>query len=332
VGLIDLHAVAARLPPRPLTRFAPSPTGYLHLGHVANAVCVWGIARALGGRVLLRLEDHDRGRCRPEFESALLEDIEWLGLVPDMGSPAELRAAATGSTYRQSDNDQAYRDCLDRVSARALVFACDCSRKDLASESGDAPDIETRYAGRCRNRGLLPDPGRGIRLRIDPGEERFEDGWLGGQSQEPSEQCGDLLLRDGLGNWTYQFAVTVDDVRHGVDLVIRGEDLLSSTGRQLRLARLLGRPMAAVFVHHPLIRKPSGEKLSKSAKDTGIRELRETGLRPEAVLGKAAAAIGLLPEARDLAPDDLAGLFEQQNLVHRRDAEKGKEKKEKGPL
>jgi glutamyl-tRNA synthetase/glutamyl-Q tRNA(Asp) synthetase len=312
VGLIDLRALAARLPPRPLSRFAPSPTGYLHLGHVANAVCVWGIARALGGRVLFRLEDHDRGRCRPEFESALLEDIEWLGLVPDMGSLAELRAGATGSTYRQSDNGRVYGDNLARVSAQAQVFACDCSRKDLATESGDAPDIETRYAGRCRDRGLSPDPERGIRLRIDPGEEQFEDGWLGEQSQDPSEQCGDLLLRDRLGNWTYQFAVTVDDVRHGVDLVIRGEDLLSSTGRQLRLARLLGRRQPAVFVHHPLIRKPSGEKLSKSARDTGVRELREAGVRPEAVLGKAAAAIGLLPEARELTVADLARLFERR--------------------
>jgi glutamyl-Q tRNA(Asp) synthetase len=307
VGPFDLRALAARLPPRPLTRFAPSPTGYLHLGHVANAVCVWGIARALEGRVLLRLEDHDRGRCRPEYEAALLEDIEWLGLVPDAGTLAEFRAGA--STYRQSDNDKAYCDHLAAVSATAQVFICDCSRRDLAIEGGDAPDIESRYAGRCRDRGLAPGRGRGIRLRIDPGEERFEDGWLNVQSQDPSAQCGDLVLRDRLGNWTYQFAVTVDDFRHGVDLVIRGEDLLSSTGRQLRLARLLGRRRPPVFLHHPLIRKASGEKLSKSAGDTGVREMREAGMKPGAVLGKAAALIGLPPDARDLGHDDRAQLF-----------------------
>src|SRR3954471_16483358 len=98
---IDLARLAARLPARPLTRFAPSPTGYLHLGHVANAVWVWGLARALGGRVLLRIEDHDRGRCRPAYEAALLDDLAWLGLEPDLGRPAELGAAPSG--YRQSD-------------------------------------------------------------------------------------------------------------------------------------------------------------------------------------------------------------------------------------
>jgi glutamyl-Q tRNA(Asp) synthetase len=319
VGPFDLRALAARLPPRPLTRFAPSPTGYLHLGHVANAICVWGIARALEGRVLLRLEDHDRGRCRPEYETALLEDIEWLGLTPDASTLVEFRAGV--SPYRQSDNDQAYHDHLAQVSGMGHVFACDCSRKDLGTESGDVPDIETVYTGRCRKRGLGFGPGLGIRLRIDPGEERFEDGWLGEQSQDPSTQCGDLLLRDRLGNWTYQFAVVVDDLRQGVDLVIRGEDLLSSTGRQLRLGRLLGRSRPPVFLHHPLIRKASGEKLSKSAGDTGVRELREAGSRREAVLGKAAALIGLLPEGQDLAPDHLASLLEGASLIHRRDAE-----------
>ena len=300
------------------SRFAPSPTGYLHLGHVANAVYVWGIARALDGRVLLRLEDHDRGRCRPEYEAALLEDIEWLGLVPDVGVLADFR---TASTYRQSDNDAVYRDYLARMSLKAQVFACDCSRKDIAFDGGDAPDIETRYAGRCRDRRLALGPGRGARVRIDPGEERFEDGWLGQQSQNPFAQCGDLLLRDRLDNWTYQFAVAVDDFRHGVDLVIRGKDLLGSTGRQLHLGRLLGRTRPPVFLHHPLIRKPSGEKLSKGAGDTGVRELREAGMRSGAVLGKAAALIGLLPEPRELRPDDLARLFDGASPIHRRDAE-----------
>jgi glutamyl/glutaminyl-tRNA synthetase len=308
VGLINLRALAARLPPRPLTRFAPSPTGYLHLGHVANAVCVWGLAEALGGRVLLRLEDHDRGRCRPDYETSLLDDLEWLGLRPDLGPIEEFRAGT--SFYRQSDNDMAYRDHLARLSAQAQVFVCDCSRKDLAIESGDIPDVETPYPGRCRNRELLPGLGRGIRVRIDPGEERFEDGWLGEQSQDPSAQCGDALLRDRVGNWTYQFCVVVDDLRHGVDLVIRGEDLSSSTGRQIRLGRLLGRSGPPVFVHHPLIRRASGEKLSKSAGDTGVRELRDAGMSPGAVLGRAAELIGLLPDGRDLAPNELAGLFE----------------------
>jgi glutamyl-tRNA synthetase/glutamyl-Q tRNA(Asp) synthetase len=303
----DLAALAARLPARPITRFAPSPTGYLHLGHVANAVWVWGLARALGARVLLRLEDHDRGRCRPAYQAALLDDLAWLGLEPDLGAIAELRAGP--SAYRQSDAGDCYVAALERLGARARVFACDCSRRDLDRAGGEAFNEETRYAGRCRDRGLEAGAGRGLRLQIDPGVERFEDGRLGGREQDPSAQCGDLLLQDRLGQWTYQLAVVVDDLRHGVDLVVRGEDLLESTGRQLLLRRMLGGPPPPVFLHHPLIRKPGGEKLSKSSGDTGIRELRAEGRTPAEVLGRAAFLTGLQARPSPVAPDDLAKLF-----------------------
>jgi glutamyl-tRNA synthetase/glutamyl-Q tRNA(Asp) synthetase len=117
-----------------------------------------------------------------------------------------------------------------------------------------------------------------------------------------------MLARDRLGNWTYQFAVTVDDMRHGVDLVVRGEDLLGSTGRQIRLARMLGRPAAPRFLHHPLIRKPSGEKLSKASGDTGIRELRRTGVSPGVILGRAAALCGLVDVERAISRTGLGNL------------------------
>lgn len=305
--IMDLMALADRLPARPLTRFAPSPTGYLHLGHVANAVWVWGLARALGGRVLLRLEDHDRGRCRPAYESALLEDLEWLGLVPDVGAVASFRAGP--SRYRQSDAGDEYQAALARLSARDLVFACDCSRRDLARAAGDIFNEETAYSGRCRHRGLTPGAGRGSRLRVDGGGERFDDARLGLRDQVPATQCGDLLLRDRLGQWTYQFAVVVDDLRQGVDLVVRGEDLIESTGRQILLGRLLGRPEPPVFVHHPLIRKPGGEKLSKSSGDTGIRELRAAGLTPAAALGRAAFLTGLQSADTPVPPGDLVKFF-----------------------
>ncbi len=292
---------------RPLTRFAPASTGYLHLGHVANAIHVWGIAGAMGGRILLRLEDHDRGRCRPLYEAAILEDLEWLGLEPDIGKPEELRAGP--SRLRQSDNGAAYEAALQRLSGEFQVYACNCSRKDFSGEA-DTPDQETRYPGRCRMRGLAREQGRGIRLVIDPGVERFADGILGEQCQDPSDQCGDLLLKDRSGNWTYQFAVTVDDYDQQIDLVIRGEDLLTSTGRQIRLARMLGRREAPVFVHHPLIRHPSGAKLSKANRDTAIRELRAAAISPGAVLGQAAYLTGLVQTPRDLQSRDLAGLFD----------------------
>lgn len=304
---VDLSRLAARLPARPLTRYAPSPTGYLHLGHVANAVWVWGLARALGGRVLLRIEDHDRGRCRPEYERAMLEDLEWLGLEPEVGMPDELRRGA--SPYRQSDAGSAYEAALDDLGRHATLFACACSRKDLARTEGDVFNAETRYAGRCRSRGLRVGPGLGVRLRVEPGVERFVDARLGPQAQEPAAQCGDLLLRDRLGRWTYQFAVVADDVRQGVDLVVRGEDLLESTGRQILLGRLLGRAEPLVFVHHPLIRKPGGAKLSKAAGDTGVRDLRAAGMSPEETLGRAAFLTGLLERPEPLAVHHLANLF-----------------------
>lgn len=304
---IDLPALAERLPDRPLTRFAPSPTGWLHLGHVVNAVFVWGLARALGGRVLLRIEDHDRGRCRPEYEAAVLEDLDWLGLVPDLGGTGEFRAGP--SPFRQSDAGEVYRESLAGLAAAGLLFGCDCTRREIDAEVGGARNRETRYPGRCRERGLPLEGPVGLRLRIEGGEERFVDARLGEQVQDPSFQCGDLLLRDRLGNWTYQFAVTVDDMHHGVDLVVRGEDLLESTGRQLRLARLLGRRRPSVFLHHPLVLRPDRAKLSKAARDTGIRDLRAAGVPASEVLGRAACVGGLQDHPRPRLAADLAGLF-----------------------
>jgi len=303
--------MAFPLPPdiraSPLTRFAPAPTGYLHLGHVASAVWVWGIAGALGGRVLLRVEDHDRGRSRPEFETALLDDLEWLGLEPDLGLPASYRAGSC--EFRQSERGAIYGRALAGLAALDLTYACDCSRRRLRETAEVVPNVEVPYDGRCRERGLAEGDGRGMRVRMDPGAERFIDLRLGPQEQDPSRQCGDLLVRDRLGQWTYQFAVTVDDWDQGVDLVVRGEDLLGSTGRQLRLARLLGRVGPPAYLHHPLILAPTGAKLSKANRDTGIRDLRAAGVPPGQVLGTAAAATGLLDSPASLLPDDLPGLF-----------------------
>lgn len=259
--------------PPPVTRFAPSPTGYLHLGHVVNAIYVWGLARARGGRVLLRIEDHDRRRCRPQYEAALLEDLDWLGFVP---------AAGRHPPDRQSDRLRGFGDALDELDRQGLVYACDCSRKRVGGQP---------YDGRCRERGLAREAGRGLRVRLD------------------GEPSGDLLVRDRDGHWTYQFAVTVDDTRQGITLVVRGQDLADSTGRQVALARLLGRTVPPEFVHHPLIVDATGRKLSKSARDTGIRELRAAGLTPDAVVGRAAAAVGLIPVPAPVDASSIATLL-----------------------
>jgi glutamyl-Q tRNA(Asp) synthetase len=260
-----------------LTRFAPAPTGYLHLGHVVNALYVWGLAEADGGKVRLRIEDHDRQRSRPAFEAAILEDLAWLGFEAD------------GPVVRQSDRDPLYRAALDVLVRQGLVYGCSCTRAELQQLPAEA-DGERRYPNTCRHRGLGLDDGLGWRVRLEPATERFEDRLLGPQSQDPAEQCGDLLIRDRLGNWTYQLAVVVDDMEQGVTDVIRGQDLLASTGRQIQLARLLGRDRPPRFAHHPLVMKSPTEKLSKSDGATGVRELRAAGWTAAEVLDRAATA------------------------------------------
>src|SRR5215510_3997647 len=252
--------------PAVISRFAPAPTGFLHLGHVVNAIYVWGLTQAQGGRVLLRIEDHDRQRSRPAYEVAILDDLEWLGFRAD------------GPLVRQSERGDIYSQALDTLRRQGRVYACGCSRAEIASE---------RYPGTCRDRGLREGPGLGIRVRLDPTVERFVDLRHGPQEQQPSEQCGDLLVRDREGNWTYQFAAAVDDYVQGVTHVIRGDDLLASTGRQIQLARLLGRAEPAAFYHHPLIMKSPTQKLSKSDGDTGIRDLRAKGWTAERVIAHA---------------------------------------------
>lgn len=302
----DLTRLAARLPPRPRTRFAPSPTGFLHLGHIVNAVYVWGLAQALGGDVVLRIEDHDRVRSRPEFERAILEDLEWLGLHVEADGAGG--SATRASRHRQSVRDHIYVRALERLQASGLVYGCACSRKQI-EELGQGDGDELRYPGTCRPAALPLTQGIGVRARLVDGAEAFDDGLLGPQVQVPAQQCGDLLVRDRVGGWTYQFAVTVDDAEQVIDLVIRGRDLLASTGRQIQLARMLGRTTPPVFLHHPLVLAPTGAKLSKANRDAGIRQLRAAGHQPADVLGLAAAAASLLPSARAITASDLHTLF-----------------------
>ncbi|HEY7057613.1 MAG TPA: glutamate--tRNA ligase family protein [Vicinamibacterales bacterium] len=279
------------------TRFAPAPTGWLHLGHVLNAELVWSAARNRRADVLLRIEDHDRTRCRPEYEAAILDDLDWLGFRPDDFPTDAFRAGPCEG--RQSDRDRVYRAAVDTLRAQGVVYACDCTRREIADMRGAkgeerramADPVELRYAGRCRDRGLPLSDGFGWRVRMDPGIERFVDERLGPQAQDPSTQCGDLLIRDRHGSWTYQFCVTVDDADQQIDLVIRGEDLLPSTGRQIRLARLMGRADPPAFLHHPLIMKSSSQKLSKSDGDSGVRELRARGWTPAEVRSAAKRAV-----------------------------------------
>ncbi len=304
---LELARLAAAVPSRARTRFAPAPTGYLHLGHVANAIVVWGLARRVGGRVVLRIEDHDRVRSRPPYEAALLDDLAWLGFRPDEPDPAELRAGP--SPYRQSDRAAVYETALGRLAAQGLVYACRCSRATFGRWRADhgAEWTGPGCPGDCRSLGLPLEAGLPLRVSLGPGVETYRDLRRGPGVGAPSAG-GDVLVRDRAGNWTYHFAVVVDDLDQRIDLVVRGEDLAPASPLQLRLRRLLGGdPTGLVFVHHPLVRTPEGRKLSKSAGDTGVGELRAAGWSVERVLGAAAAAIGLLDAPRPVRLEDLLG-------------------------
>jgi glutamyl/glutaminyl-tRNA synthetase len=262
------------------TRFAPAPTGLLHLGHVANAVWTWGVARAVGAEVLLRIEDHDRQRCRRAFDAALLQDLEWLGFIADAGP------------VRQSDADAlaAYEAACQRLRRDGLVYGCECSRSTFAAWARDNghPWAGAGCPSSCRDRRL---DGPLLRVAVGDGRESWAD-LAAGACESDVAPSGDLPIRDRHGNWTYGFCVVVDDARHGIDLVVRGEDLLTATANQLRLARILGRETPPTFLHHLLIRRPDGSKLSKSAGDTGVRELRAAGHTAAQILGSASELTG----------------------------------------
>jgi len=279
------------------TRFAPAPTGYLHLGHVANALVAWRAARAPGGSVILRIEDHDRQRCRADYESALLDDLAALAFRPDEPALAELRDGRP-SAYRQSDNGPAYATAVAVLDGLGRVYACDCTRSTAGQWAADhgRPWNEPGCPGDCATRGLdRHAEGRTWRVALGEGSEPWTD-LIGGARRGPVAPSGDPTIRDRHGNWTYALCVVVDDLRHGIDLVIRGEDLLDQTPSQVRLGRLLGRALSPRFLHHPLVRRADGRKLSKADGDTSIRDLLAGGMTAAELRARAARAIGLEPD------------------------------------
>ena len=306
------------LPASPVTRFAPAPTGFLHLGHLVSALYVWGIAQATGGRVILRIEDHDRQRSRPEYEAALIDDLERLGLVPD--EPAIIAFRDGPTPFRQSDNGASYERALARLRADGLVYACACTRSTFADWEAEHGRAWRGIGcpGGCRGAALdeagawvatPAAPGLSLRVAVGAGSERWIDLLAGPLADEPAA-TGDLLARDRVGNWTYAFCVVVDDAANGVELVVRGRDLLDATPVQLRLARLLGRETPPRFLHHPLVRRASGQKLSKAEHDTAVRVMLDAGATPAELFGCAARLAGLRDDEAPVEASALGSLFE----------------------
>jgi glutamyl-tRNA synthetase len=270
-------------------RIAPSPTGYLHLGHARTFLIAVARAQQFGGELILRNEDLDRERCRPEFASAMFEDLRWLGLEWSEGPECGGAYAPYSQTQRRDFYFKAWKTLRDRK----LIYPCTCSRKDLAT-SATAPndlDDEPIYPGKCRTRTDAHEEPAGVnwRFRVPDGEEiTFVDQHLGHQGYVPGRDFGDFVVwrRDDIP--AYQLAVVADDHAMKISEVVRGADLLKSTARQLLLYRAL-RWEAPQFYHCDLVRDENGARLAKRHDALSIRKLRESGCTPEQIRARAFA-------------------------------------------
>jgi glutamyl-tRNA synthetase len=270
-------------------RFAPSPTGDLHLGSAAAALLCAAAARRAGGALLLRMEDLDTARVLPGKSAAILDDLRWLGITwdegPDVGGPA--------GPYVQSQRLALYEAALARLEAGGHVYLCDCSRAEIArvASAPHAGDEGPRYPGTCRPHGMRTRAFRrppAVRLAVpDDAEVTVDDAVLGPLRERVGEVTGDFVLRRGDGVFAYQLAVVVDDLAMGVTEVVRGADLASSAPRQALLARLLGGEPPR-FAHVPLLLGADGARLAKRAAGMTLRDQRAAG-RPGAELARALA-------------------------------------------
>lgn len=289
--------MTSTLPPeRVVGRFAPSPSGRMHLGNVFTALLAWLSVRSKGGRLLLRIEDLDPDRSKPEFIDAIYEDLHWLGLDWDEEMP------------RQSTRTAAYAQAFDRLP----VYPCYCSRNELhAASAPHASDGRVLYAGTCRD--LTPEQRTAQtrvpawRVRVPEETVAFHDGVFGEVRQDLAGECGDFILRRSDGVYAYQLAVVCDDAAGGVTEVVRGCDLLDSTPRQIWLDRQLGFSVPW-FYHVPLLVAPDGRRLSKREKDLDLDHLRQA-YTPEALIGLLAYAAGLIDTRREIAPQELVPQF-----------------------
>ena len=284
-----------------LGRFAPSPSGRMHLGNVFSAMLAWLSAKRQGGQIVLRVEDLDPARSKPAYVEAILDDLRWLGLDWD-------RRAGD-----QSRRGGAYEAALDVLRQMGLLYPCYCSRDQLhAASAPHASDGRIIYAGTCRNltaeqRALKP-PTRCLRVKAPDETVAFTDGLQGLQSLNLRAEWGDFIVRRADGVAAYQLAVVVDDAACGVTEVVRGRDLLSSTPVQLWLYRALGLTPPS-FIHVPMLLSTDGRRLSKRDRDLDLGELRKVW-PPERVIGLLAWRCGLIDRWEAVSPRELAADFD----------------------
>lgn len=305
--------------PTVVGRFAPTPSGRMHLGNVFSCLMAWLSARSAGGRIVLRIEDLDPRAQDRVVADRLMGDLEWLGLEWDEGP------------YWQSERTDIYEEAIRRLDDSGLTYPCFCTRAELhAATAPHASDGTYLYAGTCRN--LTPEQiaerscrrAPATRLRVpdedDPaGAIEFCDLAYGPQKEVLARECGDFLVRRSDGVFAYQLAVVVDDGLMGVNQVVRGRDLLGSCARQAYLARLLGLA-APAYGHVPLLTAPDGRRLSKRDQDLDLGALRQRGVPSRRIIGALAAAAGLAQKGEEASPEELLGRFSWEKIAaHRGD-------------
>lgn len=295
----------------PTTRLAPSPTGALHLGNARTFLVNWAIARQRGWRIVVRIEDLDGPRVRADAAELAIDLLGWLGLDWDEGP------------HYQTHDLEPYIDALTQLRDQRLIYPCRCTRSQILAASLSAPhgdEHELRYSGACRPptdtkwpTDSFGEEGVAWRL-ITPDEEvAFTDHFHGPQSSNPQQQVGDFLVAAKSGMPSYQLAVVLDDHRQGVDQVVRGDDLLGSTARQILLYRALGFDETPEYTHLPLVLGPDGLRLAKRHGDTRLDSFRSQGVTPERVIGLLAAWSGAEERVERSASEFMAS-FDLNNL------------------
>jgi glutamyl-tRNA synthetase len=304
-------------------RYAPSPTGVLHLGNLRTALLAWLFARSSGRTFLLRVEDLDQPRVRLGATLRMLADLRWLGLVwdegPDLGGPL--------GPYFQSQREALYAAAFARLRAADLVYPCYCARSELA-RIASAPQQEghgessSRYPGTCRDLPPLQQAEREAagrrpswRFRAPDGEITFTDALHGNVVENVAATVGDFIVRRSDGVFAYQLAVVVDDALMGVDQVVRGEDLLGSTARQLALYNALGYSRPTEYAHVFLALDATGARLAKRDAAAGLDALRSAGRTADEIVGALAASCGLWPEGRPATPAQALATFDPAKIL-----------------
>lgn len=293
----------------PVGRFAPSPSGRMHIGNVFTALLSWLSVRSRHGRWILRIEDLDPQRSKAEYVRLIEDDLQWLGLYWDEGGSEYVK---DGRSYCQSQRGDLYEAAFERLRSMGLTYPCRCTRADIhAAQAPHAADGRVIYAGTCRPGrppfGITAAADCAIRLYVPDKEVVFDDIVCGRQSVNLARDCGDFIIRRADGVFAYQLAVTVDDAVMGVSEVVRGNDLLMSTPLQIYLYRLLGYRIPQ-FAHVPIVCNQHGQRLSKRDLSLSMASLRTTCTAAQ-IIGDIAFSAGLTPTNAPITAADLLEHF-----------------------